>query len=130
MKVSKAYAESIRRELTSRMIDRTGQRKGKLVFLYPTTESVICGPTKWIAQCDCGNLSLLKPSELHAQSCGCLRIEKSVPAGVEAKRKLSNDEIRAVRNSLMSAKDCAAVFAVSYETIRNIRSGRCYADVV
>lgn len=90
MKVSKAYAESIRRELTSRMVDRTGHRKGKLVFLHPTTESVKFGPTKWIAQCDCGNLSLLKPSELHAKSCGCLRIEKSVPAGAEGRRRASN----------------------------------------
>ena len=90
MKVSKAYAESIRRELTSRMVDRTGQRKGKLVFLYPTTESVKFGPTKWISQCDCGNLSLSKPSELNSDSCGCLRVENSVPAGAEGRRRANN----------------------------------------
>jgi len=130
MKVSQKYAESLRQPLTSRQIDRTGQRKGRLVFLWPTVERVQCGPVKWIAQCDCGNLTLCVPSNKLTMSCGCLRVEKSVEAGAAARRKLSDDEVRSIRKTLMSGLDCAAVFNVSSDTISSIRTGRRYAHVV
>lgn len=128
MKVSQHYAESIRQALTSRQIDRTGQRKGRLVFLHPTVERVVCGPVKWIAQCDCGNLTLCVPSNKLTMSCGCLRNE-SRKAALAARRKLTDDEVVSIRNSLMSNKDCAAVFGVSYDTIRNVKIGKTYAEI-
>lgn len=129
MKVSQQYAESIRHPLTSRQIDRTGQRKGRLVFLHPTVERVVCGPIKWIAQCDCGNLTLCVPSNKLTMSCGCLRIDKSVEAGAAARRKLTSAEVVSIRNTLMSGKDCAAVFGVSRDTISSIKTGRRYKHV-
>lgn len=122
MRVSKEYAESIRQQLTSRQIDRTGQRNGRLVFLYPTKERVAGGPIKWIARCDCGSLTLCVPSKVLAMSCGCLRVEKSVPAASAAKRKLTEMEIESIKRTLMTAKDCAKVFSVSLTTIYNIRA--------
>lgn len=130
MKVSQQYAESLRQPLTSRQKDRTGQRKGRLVFLWPTVERVESGPVKWIAKCDCGNLTLCVPSNTLTMSCGCLRVEKSVEAGAAARRKLSDDEVRSIRKTLMSGLDCAAVFNVSRDTVSSIRTGRRYAHVV
>lgn len=129
MKVSQQYAESIRREVTSRMIDRAGQRKGRLVFLYPTTVGEQFKSAKWIAKCDCGELSLLYPSEKNASSCGCLRAEKSVDAGAKARRKLTTDEVKSIRSGIMNNNACADVFGVCRETIRKIRLRESYMHI-
>lgn len=127
MKVSQRYADSIRQPITSKMRDRTGQRIGQLIYLYPTTERIASGPVKWIARCDCGNLSLTAPSKL-VSSCGCLKANGTT-AATAARRKLSDAEVIAVRNSLMRCKDAAAVFGVSAKVISAIRSGRSCANV-
>lgn len=55
-------------------IDLTGQRFGKLVALKPKYSGEKNQHTKWVCQCDCGNLLEVDMGNLRAgktQSCGC-----------------------------------------------------------
>lgn len=60
--------------------DLTGQRRGKLIILSPTNLRKN-NETLWKCQCDCGNITYVKTSNLninktkYTQSCGCLRYE-------------------------------------------------------
>lgn len=56
-----------------RFVDRTGQRFGRLVVLG------FLGDRKWFCQCDCGNTSIVKSTNLvssHTRSCGCYSDER------------------------------------------------------
>lgn len=61
-----------------RLIDYTGKRYGKLVILE-RAENQLSGTQErrvWKAQCDCGEIKLIKAQALgHARSCGCLQRE-------------------------------------------------------
>lgn len=55
-------------------IDLTGQRFGKLVALYPIYSIEKDTHTKWMCQCDCGNMCEIDMGNLKqgfSQSCGC-----------------------------------------------------------
>lgn len=61
-------------ELMTAMVDRTGQRYGRLVALEPVrTEKYLY----WRCICDCGTEKLINTRSLgrHTHSCGCLRRE-------------------------------------------------------
>ena len=59
--------------------DLTGQRFGRLaVVSVVDSEAGANIPTKWLCQCDCGNLTQVQGSNLKSgvtQSCGCLQRE-------------------------------------------------------
>lgn len=129
MKISQEYAEKIRQQLKSKMKDYAGMKKGRLTFIFATSEKSKHGPYFWVAKCDCGNLSLNIPSKRSGLSCGCLSIEKSVEAAAKKKRLLSDSEVRAIKSKLMSGVSCAAVFGVSVSVISKIRTGKCYSHV-
>lgn len=60
------------------MMDRTGQRYGRLVAMWPDgyqqTQSL------WACVCDCGNITHVNASNLcgHTTSCGCRKLEATV----------------------------------------------------
>lgn len=61
---------------SSRRVDITGQRFGKLIVLYPGDPAKMGHGLKWYCKCDCGNIVLVETCHLkegHTQSCGCLR---------------------------------------------------------
>ena len=56
----------------SKLIDRTGQRFGKLVVLSRDTSNT--NKVYWLCQCDCGNTKSVESYKLktgHTTSCGC-----------------------------------------------------------
>ena len=59
--------------------DLTGHRFGRLVVLSVVdSEAGTDTPTKWLCQCDCGNLTQVQGSNLKSggtKSCGCLQRE-------------------------------------------------------
>lgn len=61
--------------------DLTGQRFGRLVVLSVVdSEAGANIPTKWLCQCDCGNLTQVQGCNLKGEvtkSCGCLKRELS-----------------------------------------------------
>jgi len=64
--------------------DVSGHRFGRLSALRMASQR----PTKWVCQCDCGNIKSIRLSDLnsgHIRSCGCLRIES---AATTSRRKL------------------------------------------
>jgi len=59
--------------------DISGQRFGRLVALRPIPERKN-GNVMWECQCDCGNITVGRSSELrsgHKLSCGCLSKERA-----------------------------------------------------
>ena len=56
-------------------IDEIGNRYGKLTVLYKDSTSTRNDGTYWVCQCDCGNLTTVKASNLRCahptRSCGC-----------------------------------------------------------
>ena len=59
--------------------DLTGQRFGKLTVIKPTDERRN-GYVMWECQCDCGNTTYVRASDLranHIQSCGCVSANKA-----------------------------------------------------
>jgi len=65
------------------LIDRTGERYGRLVVLSRAEDYV--SPSgkhhvRWLCQCDCGNQTIVDTGDLadgHTQSCGCYRVESA-----------------------------------------------------
>lgn len=67
----------LRRE-SSRKMDITGKRFGKLVALYPLEKQGASGSVVWRCRCDCGNEVNATVSDLNKgnnKSCGCLKKE-------------------------------------------------------
>lgn len=66
----------------------TGQRFGRLSVLYRHPKDYITPSTgkhtsRWVCQCDCGNVTVVNCSQLtggRTQSCGCLQRERSAQA--------------------------------------------------
>lgn len=64
-----------------KLIDRTGERYGRLVVLERADDYV--SPqgkhiVRWLCRCDCGKEAVISANDLrngHAQSCGCLQAE-------------------------------------------------------
>ena len=59
-------------------IDETGNRYGRLTVLYKDSTNTRQDGTYWVCQCDCGNLTTVKGSNLRnkqkpVRSCGCDR---------------------------------------------------------
>ena len=66
------------RKESSRKLDITGNRYGKLVALYPTGKTEESGSMLWRCRCDCGNEVDVSVSSLNKgnnKSCGCLKKE-------------------------------------------------------
>ena len=61
--------------ISSRMIDISGQRFGRLIAQYPVASK---RPTDWFCLCDCGGNKVVRQDQLKSgnnKSCGCLGIE-------------------------------------------------------
>ena len=127
MKVSQEYAESIRRPLSSRMKNYTGQQKGRLLLLWPTTVRNNAG-LKWAAKCSCGKYAIVHPSSSDVNSCGCVRAEKT-KARVAARRPLTREQVIAIRIDKRKPKVIAYDMGLKVSAVYRIRSGRMYADV-
>ncbi len=59
--------------LRERVIDITNKRVGRLTIIE-TVENDARGKTQWLCQCDCGNKTTVRGSDLHekrTRSCGC-----------------------------------------------------------
>ena len=73
------------------MKDLTGQRFGQLTAIRPTTQrkgSCIV----WECKCDCGNLKLVKSSDLvsgNTRSCGCWQKDSSRENGKRASHDIA-----------------------------------------
>lgn len=66
--------------MAPRLIDRTGQRFGRLVLLRPIGPRASSRTWSWLARCDCGTEKIVRPSDLMrnrdgTKSCGCLARE-------------------------------------------------------
>ena len=74
-----------RTELMTKMVDRTGQRYGRLLVLQ-REESTPAGESRWLCKCDCGKHRIVSGASLRrgTASCGCLRAE-----GLSERRKLN-----------------------------------------
>lgn len=127
MKVSKQYAESVRRPLSSRMKNYTGKQKGMLLLLWPTTDRNKAG-LKWAAKCSCGEYAIVHPSSSDVNSCGCVRVEKS-KSRVTARRPLTREQVLAIRSDERKPKVIAYDMGLSVYVVYNIRSGSGYADI-
>lgn len=60
--------------------DRTGKRKGKLVYLYPIRKGK---EAFWVSQCDCGGISTISVKvieKVNACKCGISRKKKDNPS--------------------------------------------------
>ena len=60
----------------ARREDLTGQKIGRLTFLYPDKNN----PGKWFVQCECGNIKSVHSSNIKrglTSSCGCYHSEKT-----------------------------------------------------
>lgn len=60
---------------STRLIDLTGQRFGKLTVIQRSEQNTKQGKPMWVCQCDCGNFYTVAGESLKAgktQSCGCL----------------------------------------------------------
>lgn len=63
------------------VVDRTGQRFGRLVVLHQGT-SARYREAKWVCQCDCGGTVSVASSSLRGgktRSCGCIQRERRTP---------------------------------------------------
>lgn len=81
------------------MVDRMGQRYGRLVVVGRGEDYVYAGGrrVRWVCRCDCGAECLVQASNLAkgaAQSCGCLKRE-----GAAARGKLNRREEVAYRSA-------------------------------
>lgn len=60
-----------------RLIDRTGQRYGKLVVIRRADNGTgLAGNARWLCRCDCGAEKVIKGTSLRVgktKSCGCLK---------------------------------------------------------
>lgn len=73
------------RELTGdrSLIDRTGERFGRLVVLSRAEDYVAPSGkrhVRWLCKCDCGNTTVVDAGDLtdgHTQSCGCYRVDSA-----------------------------------------------------
>lgn len=66
------------RKIHPHVLDRTGQRYGKLVCLYIDRDIELPKSLHWVCKCDCGVIKSILASTLSTnktQSCGCIRFE-------------------------------------------------------
>ena len=85
------------RKRKRKIIDRTGQRFGRLVAIEPTSRRTRDEHIVWLCECVCGNLASVSSDQLvrgKTKSCGCLRKEngkRTCKAAVKARRKLPEE---------------------------------------
>ena len=125
MVVSQEYAGKIKAKVKPNQVDHTGKVKGKLRMLYPTAIRSCGSAIKWVAYCECGNITLVVPSNKHTNSCGCVRKKN---AG-QVRRKLKPEHVIEIRESKDKMQYLAALYGVSYSTIHSVKTGCRYADV-
>lgn len=73
------------------MNDLAGQRFGRLIAVRPTDERKN-GMIIWECLCDCGNIKLVRSSELRqgkTKSCGCLKKDSSSENGTKTRRDIT-----------------------------------------
>ena len=118
----------LRRDNTSKanLVDRTGLRYGRLLVLKRTGNDKH-RHTHWLCHCDCGNDVVVSGNHLHSeatQSCGCLRVERSLvahllPKGVTAFNAL-------VRSFKSDAKRRGLEWQLTDEQVRHLTKQRCH----
>lgn len=88
------HIETARNQGSSRLIDLTGQRFGRLTVLRRAEDHVQPNgqrKTQWLCKCDCGNEAIVQYQVLtrgEAESCGCLNKELTIKRNRE-NRKLN-----------------------------------------
>lgn len=100
----------------------TERRYGMLTYTHRSID-----PNELLARCDCGNTALVCK---RAKSCGCLVGTVSSAAGMAVRRKLTDDDVAAIRSSSERGTVLAARYGVSESTISSVRVGRRYKECV
>lgn len=76
----------------AKTLDLTGQKFNKLTVIKRAENGVQpCGDvyTRWLCQCDCGNIKIIRTSDLirgHTKSCGCWNKEQATTHGLKHTR--------------------------------------------
>lgn len=76
----------------SKLVDRTGQRYGRLVVLYRGPDKVYLNGRKavtWVCQCDCGQITTVQTTSLQSgatKSCGCWNKEQQCSSDTKHKK--------------------------------------------
>ncbi|MTV82564.1 AP2 domain-containing protein [Lactobacillus sp. CRM56-3] len=100
---------------SSRLIDLTGKRFGRLVVIKKAPSSAKNGNARWLCRCDCGNQIIVDSQSLRrksTRSCGCLRRE------INHQRMLNNKVFDKYQGNASSLKDGHGVF---YSSIRKTK---------
>ena len=111
----------------SRLIDRVGNRYGRLMVLKRAEAPKGQSQAYWLCQCDCGNTTIVCGSILQngtTQSCGCLkddvaRERMSLPVGIAAMHRIYSSYER-------NAKERNLTWALSEEQFLGFTSQPCY----
>ena len=80
-------------------IDETGNRYGRLTVLYKDSTNTRQDGTYWVCQCDCGNLTTVKGTNLRnkqkpVRSCGCDSASKPVYWNNGTWKRIDNNHIQ------------------------------------
>lgn len=79
-KLKKEYPEFIYKR-KSTVKDMSGQKIGRLTFLYRYFQNTPDRKAQWVTECDCGNIFIVTGKAVrtgHTLSCGCLRKENTL----------------------------------------------------
>ena len=89
-----------------KVIDRTGQRYGRLIVIEPAETRVVSGKPRfhWLCRCDCGNEAVVWSWSLGrgaTRSCGCLVTDLRLTPDGYARNQVRKDyKLRARRRGL------------------------------
>jgi len=76
--------------MTTKFIDETGNRYGRLVVIERAQQKTRHGKGYWICKCDCGTVKPILAASLRAKvtaSCGCLASELSTKKAIAMQYK-------------------------------------------
>lgn len=105
---------------STRAIDITGQRFGRLVVIERVLRHSANGNACWCCRCDCGNEVVVDVQRLRTgvtRSCGCLRQE------LVRKRALTNEAFRKTQGNVDALKNSSGVFLCSIKRTRRNHTG-------
>lgn len=102
---------------------KAGERYGMLTLVCPVNAGD--ASALWVCRCDCGNTKKVNMASVRAgntRSCGCLRCNRTG-------RRLSDDQVRAIRRDPRANRLIAASHEVSESTVRAIKTQKIYRHV-
>lgn len=115
-----------------KLLDCVGQRFGRLVIIefYGYTTTTKHKHSRWICQCDCGKLVVVKRSSLtsgNTKSCGCLASELVT---IRNRKHLSKDDIvpltNLYRNYKNGAKQRGLEFSINKTDFSILTKQNCF----